>query len=145
MWWLFDHAKVLVASLLPPKNSQKMLLHLKNNSDETFILINCLEYTAMISNYCASLVAFTSQKVTNDPHPVVLCVADNTSALNWTLHTSKKSIIGQALARFICGLLIGSNIRVTAKWISTMENVIADKISRLKSCNPASFPSPTYD
>jgi hypothetical protein len=74
-----------------------------------------------------------------------MCVTDNTSALNWTLHTSKKSIIGRALARFFCGLLIGSNVGVNAKWISTTENVIADKISRLKSTNPTSSPSLTHD
>ena len=53
-----------------------------------------------LSNYCTSKAAFESKKVTDDPHPVVLCLTDNTSALNWTLHTSKKSIIGQALVRF---------------------------------------------
>ena len=51
-----------------------------------------------LSNYCASKAAFKSKKVTDDSHPVVLCVTDNTSALNWTLHTSK--IIGRALVRF---------------------------------------------
>ena len=34
---------------------------------------------------------------------------------------------------------------MNAKWISTTENVIADKISRLKSTNPTSSPSLTYD
>jgi len=77
-------------------------------------------------------VTFASKKINDDPYPVILCVTDNTSALNWTLHTSKKSNIGRALARFFCGLLIGSNVGVNAKWISTIENVIADKISRLK-------------
>jgi hypothetical protein len=57
-------------------------------------------------NYCASLVVFASCEVNDDLHPVVLCVTDNTSALNWTLHTSKKSNIGRALARFFCSLLI---------------------------------------
>jgi hypothetical protein len=61
------------------------------------------------------------------------------------LHTSKKSFIGWALARFFCGLLIGSNIGVNAKRISTIENMSADKILRLKSSNPASSPSPTYN
>jgi hypothetical protein len=107
--------------------------------------MNCLEYVTIIINYCASKAVFESKKVTDDPHPVVLCVTDNTSALNWTLHTSKKSIIGRALARFFCGLLIGSNVGVNAKCISTTKNVIADKISRLKSTNPTSSPSLTYD
>jgi hypothetical protein len=86
-----------------------------------------------------------AKKVTDDPHPVVLCITDNTRTLNWTLHTSKKSIIGQALARFFCGLLISYNIGVNAKWISTIKNVIADEISRLKTTNLKSSPSPTYD
>ncbi len=107
-------------------------LHLKANSDETLISINCLEYFTIIVNYCASLVVFSTQKVNNDPHPVVLCVTDNTSGINWTLHTSKKSSIGRALARFFCGLLIGSNIGINAKWISTVKNEVADKILRLK-------------
>ena len=119
-------------------------MHLKDNSNESFISINCLEYFIIIVNYCASLVVFATRKVNDDPHPVVLCVTDNTSALNWTLHTSKKSSIGRALARFFCGLLIGSNVGVNAKWISTIENKIADKISRLKkltSTNSKSTPS----
>ncbi len=91
------------------------------------------------------MVAFASQKVTDDPHPVVLCVTNNTSVLNWILHTSKKSIIGQALVRFFWELLIGSNLKVNAKWISTIKDVITDKISRLKITNPTSSPSPTYD
>jgi hypothetical protein len=75
-----------------------------------------------------------------DPHPVVLCVTDNVSAKNWTMHTSKKSIIGRALARFFCGLMIGSDVGINAKWIATKTNKIADAISRLKkSHTSASF------
>jgi hypothetical protein len=72
---------------------------------------------------------------------VVLCVTDNISAKNWTTHTCKKSIIGQALARFFCGLLIGSNVGLNATWISTVTNTIADEISRIKKSlhNPFSF------
>ena len=116
----------------PSSVVKRTLLHLKDNSDKSFISINCLEYVTIIVNYCASLVMFASQKVNNDPYPVVLCVTDNTSALNWTLHTSEKSMIRRALARFFYGLMIGSNVGVNAKCISTIENVIADKISRLK-------------
>ena len=106
------------------------------------------KYVTIIMNYCASLVVFASWKVNDIPHPVVLCVTDNTSALNWTLHKSKKSMIGRALKRFFCGLMIGSNVVVNEKWISTIKNVIADKISRLKKLianNPNSPSSHTYD
>jgi hypothetical protein len=111
---------------------KQTLLHLKDDLDESFISINCLKYVTIIINYCASLVIFSTREVNDDSHPVVLCITDNTSALNWTLHTSKKTSIGKPLARFFCGLLIGSNIGIHAKWISTGKNINADKISRLK-------------
>jgi hypothetical protein len=134
----------------PENVIHRTLLHLENNKDETFISINCLEYVTIIINYCATIVKFANCKINDDPYPVVLCVTDNTSALNWTLHTSKKSIIGRALARFFCGLLIGSRIGINAKWISTIENVIADKISRLKEnfnsdSSVSQSPSSTYN
>ena len=59
-------------------------------------------------------------------------MTDNISANNWTTHTYKKSIIGRALARFFCGLLIGSSIGINATWISTVKNKITDKILRIK-------------
>jgi hypothetical protein len=136
--------------LFPKEVVKQTLLHLKDNSDKTFILINCLEYLTIILNYWASLMAFPSCKVNDDPHPVVLCITDNTSALNWTLHTSKKSNIGRALAGFFYGLLISLNVGGNAKWISTIKNVIADKISRLKevintnSKLPSSHPTYNY-
>ncbi len=77
-WWHFS---------FPSDVAERTLLHLKDNSDEKFISINCLEYFTIIVNYCASLVVFSSKRINDDPHPVVLCVTDNTSALNWTLHT----------------------------------------------------------
>jgi hypothetical protein len=57
------------------------------------------------------------------------------------MHTSKKSIIGRALARFFCRLLIGSDVGINSKWISTAANKIADKISRIKKSanNSSSF------
>ena len=84
IWWHFSFPKNVV---------RQTLLHLKDNSNESFISINCPEYFTVIVNYCPSLVVFATQLANNDPHPVVLCVTDNTSALNWTLHTNKKSSI----------------------------------------------------
>jgi hypothetical protein len=99
----------------------------------------------MILNYCASLIMPTTHKINDNPHPIVLCVIDNTSALNWTLHMSKKLIIGRALARFFCGLLIGSRVGINAKWISTINNKIADEILWLKLTNSPSTNSFTYN
>jgi hypothetical protein len=90
-------------------------LHLENNEGEKFISINCLEYVMIIINYCAAITAMLDNQITADPHPVVICVKYNINAKNWTMHTSKKSIIRHALARFFCGLLIGSDVGINTK------------------------------
>ena len=61
------------------------------------------------------------------------------------MHTCKKSIVGRALARFFCGLLIGSEVGINAKWISTEANKIADDISRLKKSLTSTTSSFVYD
>jgi hypothetical protein len=122
---------------------KRTLLHLKGDLDKTFISTNCLEYVTIIVNYCASLVVLKTQKINDDLYPVVLCVMDNRSVLNWTLHISTKSKISRALARFFCGLLIGSNHGFDTKWISTVKNKILDKISRLKKLTMTNSISPS--
>jgi hypothetical protein len=91
-WWHLSFPKEVV---------ERMLLHLKDKLDETFISINCLKYVTIIMNYCSSIVTFATRKINDDLHPVVLCVMDNMSVLNWTLHTSKKLIIGRALYKIL--------------------------------------------
>jgi hypothetical protein len=103
IWWFLPFPEEIVS---------QTLLHLKNNKDQTFISINCLEFITIILNYCVALMVFYKDSITDDPYPVVLCVTDNISAKNWTIHTSKKSIIGRALERFFCGLLIGSRVGI---------------------------------
>ena len=130
----------------PDSIIEQTLLYLKNNKDEKFVSINCLEFITVIINYCAALTAMNQKAYTDDPHPVILMVTDNKSALNWTLHTSKRSIIGRALARFFCGLMIESPLGINSEWISTEENNIADDISRLKKQKPlATSPFPDTD
>jgi hypothetical protein len=136
IWWHLSFPKEIV---------EQTLLHLNNNSNDTFISINCLEYVTIIIDYCTALVVLATCKVNNNPYLVILCITDNTSALNWTLHTSKKSIIGRALAKFFCELLIGSQVGINTKWISTIKNVITNKISRLKRTNKISPLSSTYE
>jgi hypothetical protein len=93
----------------PDKIVQRTLLHNKNNKDGKLISINVLEYVTVIIDYCASLETIRTTSFTTDPHPVVLNMTDNTSALSWTLHTCKQSKIGRRLARFFCSLLINSD------------------------------------
>ncbi len=96
------------------------------------MLINVLEFVMVIINYCATLYVVRTYPVMDNPHPAILNVTDNSSALSWTLHTCKQSKIGQMLACFFCSLLINLPLGINSQWISTIDNKIADSVSRLK-------------
>jgi hypothetical protein len=90
----------------PDKVVQRTLRFKTNNDNGMLILINVLEFVTVIINYCAALHVVWTSPVTDDPHPVILNLTDNSSAMSWTLHMCKQSKIGQMLARFFCSLLI---------------------------------------
>merc|ERR1712086_556491 len=71
------------------------------NRDSNLISINVLEYLTVIIDYCAAYVIVTTTNVTDDPHPVLLSMADNTLADSWTNHTCKSLFIGKLLAIFL--------------------------------------------
>ncbi len=96
------------------------------------VLINVLEFVTVIINYCAALHVVWTSPITDNPHPVILNVTDNSSAFSWTLHTCKRLKIGQMLACFFCSLLIDLPLGINSQWISTIDNKIADNFSCLK-------------
>jgi hypothetical protein len=108
------------------------------------VLINILEFVTVIINYCATLHVVRTSPVTDDPHPVILNVTNNSSALSWTLHTCKRSKIRQMLAHFFCSLLIDLPLGINSQWISTIDNKIADDISCLKKQTDNNS-SPAFD
>ncbi len=95
-------------------------------------MINILKFVTVIISYYASLHVFMTKSITNDPHPVLLNVTINASALSWTNHTCRKSKLGRLLAQFFCSLLINSPLGIDSQWISTDDNKIADNISQTK-------------
>jgi len=64
---------------------------------------------------------------------VVLLEADNTTAEAWLTKACKNSIIGRALGRLQCALMLNNPVGTNAHHLSTIENEIADGISRFKS------------
>ncbi len=120
-------------------------LQLRSNSNDGMLaLINVLEFVMVIINYRATLHVVRTSPVTDDPHPVILNVTDNSSALSWTLHMCKQSKIGQMLSRFFCSLLINSPLGINSQWISTIDNKIADDIPCLKKQSDIDS-SPAFD
>jgi hypothetical protein len=122
-WWHID---------FPEEIKRRTLLVKTDNVNGTLISINVLKFVTVIVNYIALLHVVTTTDFTDDPHPVLLNVTDNTSALSWTTGACRKSKIGRRLARFFCSLLINSPLGINSQWISTKANEIADDISRLK-------------
>lgn len=122
---------------------------LKNDNDGNFVSINVLELVSVMLNYCAALTILENEEITDDPWPVLLAWCDNKSAVKWITHACMSSEVGRELGRFFCGLLIDSRLGINSKWLSTLANVVADDISRLKeqqkSHNPTSnHPSIDY-
>ena len=69
----------------PERILSKTLLHLKNDSQQDFVLIHVLEYVTVILNYWGAPTAYLERilsppAIEEDPHLVVLCVMDNISA-----------------------------------------------------------------
>ena len=109
------------------------LLHKRDNLDGRLISINVLEFITVLIDYCAALHVILTSKVTDDPHPVLLNVTNNASALSGTTGACQKSKLGQLLEYFFCLLLINLPLHINSHWISTLDNVIANDISHTKA------------
>jgi hypothetical protein len=115
-----------------------------NNNNNMLVLINVLEFVTVIINYCATLFVVPTSPVTDNSHPVILNITNNSSALSWTLHTCKQSKIRQMLACFFCSLLINLPLGINSQLISTIDNKIAEDISCLKKQSDNNS-SPAFD
>lgn len=108
------------------------LRFVKNNDANTLISINALEYAALIINYVASTHYFHNHEDPSDPYPSVLLYADNTTAESWLRKSCKNSFIGRALGRLQCALMINNPVGINVDHVTTKDNVVADRISRIK-------------
>ena len=62
----------------------------------------------MIIDYCAALTVVITEDITDDPHPILLNIADDTRANSWTMHVCQSSRPGRLLARLM-NLPLGIN------------------------------------
>ncbi len=111
---------------------QRTLQFKTNNDNSMLMLINLFESMTVITNYCTALHVVWTSPITDNPHPVILNITDNSLALSWTLHTCKQSKMGQMLSHFFCSLLIKLPLGINSQWISMIDNKITDDISCLK-------------
>ena len=109
------------------------LRYRRNNSDGQLISINVLEFVSIIINFAAMTLFFQQHRDPSNPFPVGLLFADNVTAETWAVKGCKTSLLGRALGRLLCALLINNPLGLCTARISTHDNKIADEISRLKS------------
>ena len=124
-WWYLEW----------PAEIQRQTLRfvVKYKTDKGDIIsINVLEYAAMIITYVAGyhVMAQLAPSQT-DPFPLLELWADNTTAESWILKASKASKWGRALSRIQCALMINNPVGITSNYINTLDNVIADRLSRI--------------
>jgi hypothetical protein len=66
----------------PNEVVQSTLQFRSNNENSMLVLISVLKFVMVIIDYCAALHVVRTYPVTDDPHPVILNVTDNSSALS---------------------------------------------------------------
>jgi hypothetical protein len=136
-WWYLEW---------PHAVRDRTIRHVTNNTTNQLISINTLEYAAILINYLAACHSL-SCRTSSDPYPVVRIETDNTTSEAWSRKGCKDSFGGRALSRIHCALLIDNPVGLQIARVSTTDNVIADRLSRIpnSSALPAAFPSLAQD
>ena len=122
-WWYIDW---------PDKIRKYTLVYIRNNAEGKLISINVLEYAALFINYAAATLFYQLNPDPTDPYPLALFFADNTAAESWMMHACNSSLPGRALSRLQCAMMINNPVGFHTGHVTTLANVVADKISRIK-------------
>ena len=122
-WWYIEW---------PEEVRKHTLIYIRNNKDGKLISINVLEYAAILINYAAAYHYYHNNHDPSDPYPMVLFYADNTASEAWMEKACNSSLIGRALSRLQCAMMINNNVGLHTGHITTTNNVISDRISRIK-------------
>ena len=124
-WWYIEWPECI---------QKRTLRYIKNNKNNMLISINLLEYAALLIEYVAATHYYRNGGTDDsDPYPTVLLYADNTTAEAWAkMKSCKTSMAGRALGRLQCALMINNHVGINIGHVTTKDNVIADRISRIK-------------
>jgi hypothetical protein len=85
----------------PDEGVQQTLQFKTNNDNGILVSINIFEFVMVIFNYCAAFHVVWTSPATNNPHPVILNITNNSSALSWTLHMASNQKLGKCSLIFL--------------------------------------------
>ena len=116
----------------PEEIRKHTLIYVSNNNNGTLTSINVLEYAVILVNYAAAYHFYHNNPDASDPFPMVLFYADNAASESWTEKACNSSLIGRALSCLQCNMMMNNNVGVYTAHITTVKNVIADRILCIK-------------
>ena len=120
-------------------------IYIHSNKGGKLISINVLEYAALLINYAAAYHYYGQHPDPSNPFPQVLFYADNTAAESWMDKACNSSLIGRALSRLQCAMMMNNSVGFHTGHVTTTNNVVADRISQIKHKLKACFNShPSY-
>ena len=101
----------------------------------SFARVNQLTLVSVLSRAAKSYVALTHHFLqhprADDPHPIALLMADNTTAESWIIRACTSSAIGRALGRVQCAPMINNPLGINCGHVCSEDNEVADRISCL--------------
>jgi hypothetical protein len=104
-----------------------------NHPDKELISINVLEFASAIIQFAGMSLYYRKHQDPTNPFPVVLIYIDNVAAEIWCIKGCKSSLLGRALGRLLCAIMINNPVGLSTARISTEDNKVADAISRSHS------------
>ncbi len=102
----------------------------RNHSDKELISINVLEFAAAIITYAGMTLYYRLHRDPSNPFPLALIYIDNVAAEIWCIKGCKRSLLGRALGRLLCALMINNPLGLSTERITTEDNKVADALSR---------------
>ena len=121
-WWYLEW---------PASVHKRTLIYIRNNAKGSLVSINVLEYVALLITYAGAIHFYKCHSNKTDPSPLVLFYVDNTVSEFWGGKACTSSLIGQALSRLQCAMMINNSVAIQTAHITTQANVIMDRISRI--------------
>jgi len=98
-----------------------------NHPDQELISINVLEFAGAIITYAGMTLYYRLHHDPSNPFPIALLYIDNVAAEIWCIKGCKRSLLGRALGRLLCALMIDNPLGLSTERISTEDNTIAER------------------
>ena len=129
-WWFFQWPPIV------QKQNIKNFKQTYKSPNGQILSINLFEYVAIIISYAAAILSYRIKRANSThPFPVIKIYSDNKSAIAWSTKASASSKAGKSMSLLLASLLVNEPMGLWTGYIEGEKNVLADRISRMKTNN----------